>query len=162
MINLSQNKKIYLLIIFIISLIIQGYSFGDAQNINNSINIIQLVPEELHWERNPNLHGLETVTLIGNPNNPEPYAERIKFPAHFRLNPHFHNNQARMVTVISGTLYYAFGEKFDESQLKAFPAGSFFIEPAGLPHYALTKEEVILQLNAIGPATTEYVANHNN
>jgi len=63
-----------------------------------------------------------------------------------------------MVTVLSGTLYYAYGDKFDESKLKALPPGSFFTEPKDMPHYAMTKDEVvILQLNAIGPAGTKYV-----
>jgi hypothetical protein len=60
-----------------------------------------------------------------------------------------------MVTVLSGTLYYAYGDRFDEAKLRALPAGSFFTEPKDISHYAVTKEEVILQLNAIGPAGTK-------
>jgi quercetin dioxygenase-like cupin family protein len=97
------------------------------------------------------------MMLVGNPNAPEPYAERIRLPANTRLVPHSHPNEARMVTVISGTLYYAFGERFDESKLTPLPPGSFFTEPKDMPHYALTHEEVILQLNAVGPAGTRYV-----
>ena len=63
-----------------------------------------------------------------------------------------------MVTVLSGTFYYAYGDKFDESKLKELPPGSFFTEPSGMSHYAMTKnQEVILQLNAIGPDGTSYV-----
>lgn len=153
----NHFEKIFKLTAIINILIMPQYGLGDNPvNINN---VVQLLPNELNWQSNPNLHGLQTATLVGDPNSPEPYAERIKFPANFRLNPHFHANQSRMVTVISGTLYYSFGEQFDESQLKAFPPGSFFTEPKGMSHYALTKEEVILQLNALGPATTEYVTN---
>jgi hypothetical protein len=59
--------------------------------------------------------------------------------------------------VLSGTLYFAFGDKFDESKLKPLPAGTFFVEPKDTPHFALTKGEVVLQLNAVGPAGTKYV-----
>jgi quercetin dioxygenase-like cupin family protein len=120
--------------------------------------IIQLAPSDLKWQENSKLHGLQTITLVGNPDVAEPYAERVKIPAHSKLLPHSHPNPARMITVLAGTLYFAFGDKFDETQLKAFPAGSFFTEPVNLRHYAMTKEEeVILQLNAIGPASTDYV-----
>jgi quercetin dioxygenase-like cupin family protein len=119
---------------------------------------IQLLPGELKWDCNPKLHGLQTAILAGNPNASEPYAERIKLPAHFRLPPHSHPNAARMVTVLSGTLYYATGDTFDETKLKALPAGSFFTEPKDMVHFAMTKdEEVILQLNAIGPDGTKLV-----
>lgn len=130
---------------------------GPAASWQSSVMSIQLLPDELKWNSNPKLHGLQTATLAGNPNGHEYYAERILLPAGFRLEPHSHPNSARMVTVLSGTLYYGVGERFDEAKLKALPAGSFFTEPEGQPHYALAKEQVVLQLNAIGPAATTYV-----
>ncbi len=33
------------------------------------------------------------------------------------------------------------GTKLDESKLKALPAGSFYTEPANVPHVVLTKGE---------------------
>lgn len=119
---------------------------------------VQILPDELQWQTNAKLHGLETATLAGDPKAAAPYAERIRFPPNFRLAPHAHPNQARMVTVLSGTLYYAFGDRFDETRLRALPPGSFFTEPPDLPHYALTRDEpVVLELHAIGPAATKYV-----
>jgi hypothetical protein len=39
-----------------------------------------------------------------------------------------------------------------QSQLKAYPAGTLYSEPARTPHYAWAKDgEVILQVTAIGP-----------
>lgn len=131
-------------------------SFG--KDLSVSAIPIQLLPGDLHWISNPKLHGLETVTLAGDPAAPGPYAERIKFPPNFRLQLHSHPNAARMVVVLSGTLYYAYGDQFDETKLTALPPGSFFTEPENVPHYAMTRdEEVVLQLNAIGPAATKYV-----
>ena len=116
-----------------------------------------LLPGDLTWSEKPAVHGLQTAVLVGDPHAPGRYVERIKMPANLRLMPHAHLDEVRMVTVLSGTLYFAFGEKFDEAKLKPLPAGSFFIEPKGVPHYATTKGEVILQLNAIGPTGTRYV-----
>jgi len=54
--------------------------------------------------------------------------------------------------VMSGTFYFAVGEQWDESKLKAYPAGTLYSEPARSPHYAWAKDgEVILQVTAIGP-----------
>jgi quercetin dioxygenase-like cupin family protein len=116
-----------------------------------------LLPGDLTWSPKPAFHGLETAVLAGDPNGPGMYAERVRMPAKLRLAPHSHLDQVRMITVLSGTLYFAFGEVFDDSKLKPLPAGTFFVEPKGMAHYAMTKDEVILQLDAIGPTGTLYV-----
>ena len=119
---------------------------------------VQLVPSDLQWRSSPKLHSLQTATLIGDPARLAAYVQRIKFPPKHSLKPHSHPNSARMVTVLAGTLYFAYGETFDESKLRALPAGSFFTEPANMPHYAKTgDQEVVLQLNAVGPDGTTYV-----
>jgi uncharacterized RmlC-like cupin family protein len=116
-----------------------------------------LLPDDLTWIAKPAVHGLQTAVLFGNPSISGMYVERIKMPANLRLAPHAHLDEVRMVTVLSGTLYFAFGDRFDEEKLKPLPAGSFFIEPKGAPHYAMTKGEVILELHAIGPTGIRYV-----
>lgn len=121
------------------------------------VDAVRIFPASLKWGGNAQMHGLQTAAVLGDSRCPEPYVERIKMPAGLRLEPHSHSNEGRMVTVLSGTLYFAFGDKFDETKLKALPVGTFFTEPKDMPHYALTKGEVILQLSAIGPAGTKYV-----
>jgi quercetin dioxygenase-like cupin family protein len=120
---------------------------------------VQLLPGDLQWRSSPKLHSLQTATLIGDPARPGPYVQRIKLPPNHRLEPHSHPNSARMVTVLSGTLYFGYGRTFDEAKLRAMTPGSFFTEPANMPHYARTgDQEVVLQLNADGPDGTTYVA----
>lgn len=125
---------------------------------NSDLPSVRLVPGDITWKSDPKLHGLQTAVLAGDPGIHAPYAQRIRIPPNTVLKPHLHLSEARMVTVLSGTLYFAYGDKFDEAKLKELPPGSFFTEPKGMPHYAKTKErEVILQLNAIGPDGTNYV-----
>ena len=150
-------RKMVLMVTLVVSVAVSALAWSFREVQSDPAVVIQLLPGDLKWNSDPKLHGLQTVTLAGNPNAPEPYAERIKLPADCRLAPHSHPNEARMVTVLSGTLYFAYGGKFDEAKLTALPAGSFFTEPKDMSHYAMTKEEVILQLNAIGPAGTKYV-----
>jgi hypothetical protein len=48
---------------------------------------------------------------------------------------------------MSGTLYIGYGEQFDESAMKALPAGSIWTEPAKQPHFVLVKDgEVVFQV----------------
>jgi quercetin dioxygenase-like cupin family protein len=83
-------------------------------------------------------------------------AQRFKFPA--GLLAHYHPDLPRTVAVLSGTLYYAFGEVWDESRLKALPAGTFFTEPPKAAHFAWAKDgEVVLQLTSIGPTAATII-----
>jgi hypothetical protein len=60
--------------------------------------------------------------------------------------------------VLSGTLYYGYGDTFDESKLRALGPGSELVEPKDAPHFAMTKgEEVMLHIVGQGPAATNPV-----
>lgn len=114
-------------------------------------------PQDIVYEGQPGKP--QHVTLIGDPSKPGLYVDRIRFPAGTKVMPHFHPDPARTVLVLSGTFYFAVGETFDESKLKAFPAGTLYSEPERTPHYAWAKDgEVILQVTAIGPTGNTPVA----
>jgi quercetin dioxygenase-like cupin family protein len=92
------------------------------------------------------------VTLFGDSSKPGLYVDRIKFAPGIKVMPHWHPDSVRTVLVLSGMFYFAVGEQWDENQLKAYPAGTLYSEPAETPHYAWAKDgEVILQVTAIGP-----------
>ena len=92
------------------------------------------------------------VALFGDSSQPGLYVDRIKFLPGTKVMPHWHPDAVRTVLIVSGTLYFAVGEQWDESKLKAYPAGTLYSEPSRTPHYAWAKDgEVILQVTAIGP-----------
>jgi quercetin dioxygenase-like cupin family protein len=92
------------------------------------------------------------VTLFGDSSQPGLYVDRIRFLPGMKVMPHWHPDTVRTVLVMSGTFYFAVGEQWDESRLKAYPAGTLYSEPAKMPHFAWAKDgEVILQVTAIGP-----------
>jgi quercetin dioxygenase-like cupin family protein len=65
---------------------------------------------------------------------------------------HFHPN-SRIVTVLSGTMYFGYGKKFDEKKMKALPVGSIWTEPANQPHFTWAKDgEVLIQIIGSGPS----------
>ena len=79
-----------------------------------------------------------------------------------KSQPHWHPDYPRTVAVLSGTFYFGKGEQWDESKLVAYPAGTFYSEPAKSPHFWWAKDgEVILQITAIGPTATTRVEQKN-
>ena len=112
--------------------------------------------DALQWADIPG--GVKVAIFMGNPKEPRPYAVRAKLPPRWRIAPHTHPEEGRIATVISGKLYWAIGEVFDESKLQELGPGSVIIEPKGVPHYAMTKDEgAELQVSAIGPTATKFV-----
>jgi quercetin dioxygenase-like cupin family protein len=96
----------------------------------------------------------QTTVLYGDPKRSGMYVYRTKLAAGSKNVPHWHPEE-RTAVILSGTLYYGLGERWDESKLIAFPAGTFVSEPPKLPHFAWAKDgDVILQVTGIGPTGT--------
>ena len=127
-------------------------SVVSAQAQGAETSIVRL-PDQIEYKGLPG--ALQIATLYGDPAKPGVFVQRIKFPAGLKLMPHYHPDSPRTVAVLSGTLYYAFGEVWDESKLKPLPAGTFFTEAPKAAHFAWAKDgEVVLQLTSIGPTGT--------
>ena len=81
----------------------------------------------------------------------------MKIPGGARVLAHTHP-QDELVTVIEGTWYLGEGAKFDSAKLKSYPAGSFIVIPAGIPHFVAAKEgAVVVQLSGNGRFQTNYL-----
>ena len=120
-------------------------------------NAITLTPEQMTWEDNPRVPGLGLARIIGNEKEAGSYVYRVKFPKGRVVQAHSHPDD-RTYTVISGTWYIGWGETYDESKLTALPAGSFYTEPAGVPHFVATPDgETVVQITGTGPTTADYV-----
>ena len=114
-----------------------------------------VTPEQLKFQRNP-ATGSEIATVMGDSSKPAPFVTRVKYPPGFKAMPHSHPIDLQ-VTVLSGTLLYAEGEKFDESKLKEYPAGSVILEKAHVPHYQMAKGAVVFQASGTGPNAFNFV-----
>ena len=125
---------------------------------NEKPSAVAVTPPEMHWGAQGGLAmaGMEQVNLVGDPSKPGPYTLRLKFPAGYRLAPHAHPDY-REVTILSGTWYTGYGEKFDAAALKPLPAGSFYTEPASLPHFVEVREPVLIQVSGTGPSGRVFV-----
>jgi quercetin dioxygenase-like cupin family protein len=99
--------------------------------------------------------GAQAAALLGSPGKEGPFVLRLKFPAGFVIPPHRHSKD-EFVTVISGGLSVAAGETLDRSA-KPLKAASFVHLPAGMPHFAFTAEETVVQINGTGPFDVTYI-----
>jgi quercetin dioxygenase-like cupin family protein len=109
-------------------------------------------PSEFIWTANP--RGYEEVNIVGDPAKAGHYTAQVRFQPGLRIAPHFHPDD-RIVTVLSGTVYFGYGDIFDETRMRALPPGSVWTEPAGQTHYAWAKDgPVVLEVVGHGPSGT--------
>src|SRR6266403_1261117 len=131
---------------------------------NKDVGETRLTPSEFKFPQQGNpgtgssgVGGIQTVVLKGDPNETGVYTIMLRVPAHTQIAAHSHRDD-RVATVVSGTWHIGYGDKFDESNLKALPAGSFYTEPPSRNHFAATGDEpVVVQITGFGPSSTEYV-----
>jgi quercetin dioxygenase-like cupin family protein len=120
---------------------------------------VQTFPEQIKWTQAPALpSGGLSASIYGNAQKPTGYyINRVKLPADFKVPPHSHPEES-VYTVISGTFYIGYGDKFDPAKLKAFPAGSTFVVPANTSHFHWMRSgEAVAQITGIGPNGFDYV-----
>ena len=77
------------------------------------------LPNEIEFKAPVN-PGVQTAVLYGDPSKDGVYVARNKLPAGLKVMPHTHPDAWRTAVVLSGTLYFASGDVWDESKLKAY------------------------------------------
>jgi quercetin dioxygenase-like cupin family protein len=100
--------------------------------------------------------GAKAAVLDGDPKREGVFVMRLKFPAGYKIAPHWHPVDER-VTVISGSFHLGLGEKFDETQARKLPAGGFFSLPPKTAHFGFCPEETVIQICTTGPWNLVYV-----
>ena len=120
--------------------------------------VVGLIPEQVRWSTPPYYKdGRQRAQMYGDSSQGGTWIDRVKIPTGGRVLAHTHPHD-EVVTVIEGTWYVGEGEKFDQAKLKSYPAGSFIVIPAGVPHFVAAKEhEVIVQVSGAGKFATDYL-----
>jgi quercetin dioxygenase-like cupin family protein len=117
-----------------------------------------VLPEDIDWEPFPAFPPpARLAVVVGQPAGPGPYVVRVKVPSGVKLMPHRHQED-RVYTVMSGVFYIGRGERFDDTELRAYPPGSVIVLPGGTAHFHWAKSgEYVTQVTAIGPLGLEYL-----
>jgi quercetin dioxygenase-like cupin family protein len=120
--------------------------------------IVGLTPDKVQWFTPPYYNdGRQRAQLFGDSSEGGTWIDRVKIPGGAHVPPHTHP-QDDLVTVIEGTWYLGEGAKFDSAKLKGYPAGSFIVIPAGVPHFVAAREgTVVVQVSSIRKFQTDYL-----
>jgi quercetin dioxygenase-like cupin family protein len=129
----------------------------------------RLGPSEIPWPSGASslvgtsgVPGIQTVTLKGDPSKPGLYTMLLRVGPNTKIQAHSHPDD-RTAVVVSGTWYFGYGREFSEGGLKELPAGSYYTEPPGVNHFAMTKGEgVTIAISGVGPSGTSYVDPRND
>jgi quercetin dioxygenase-like cupin family protein len=134
-----------------------------------SVDQIRLIPSEIASKESrvagagtSGVGGIRTTVLLGDPSKPGLYAIRVSIPPSTAIQAHTHRDD-RSAIVMSGIWYFGYGRVANEATTKALPPGSFYTEPGGVAHFALTKAEpVVVYITGIGPTDTVYLSAAND
>lgn len=112
-------------------------------------------PDDVPWEVVRPDPPLARAMIHGDQAKPGPFTFRVRASAGHRLLPHTHPD-ARTITVLQGTYWSAVGETWDEARLVAYPSGTFYVVPAGVPHFSAVLEgETVFQESGTGPSRND-------
>jgi len=129
----------------------------------------RITPGEIQWPTTGSslvgtsgASGIQTVILKGDPSKAGLYTLLLRVGPNTKIEAHSHADD-RVATVVSGTWYFGYGREFDEKALKELPSGSFYTEPPGVSHFALTKGDgAVIQISGNGPSSTTYADPRND
>jgi hypothetical protein len=119
---------------------------------------IMVTPGNLTWADGPASlpPGAKMAVIEGDPQKVGLFTMRLKLPAGYKIAAHWHPADEH-VTVIAGTFYMGLGNAFDNEKLRALPEGSFAVMAVKTTHFAMAKEEAVVQLHGMGPWGITYV-----
>lgn len=100
--------------------------------------------------------GAKMAVLSGDPGKDGPFVARLMLPANYKIAPHWHSKDEDL-TVISGTMYLAEGDKLETQHAHALKGGAYHHLPAKTHHYAYSKGAAVVQINGQGPFDIVYV-----
>lgn len=151
-----MNRIVSLVAAMVTIAVAAAWSTGLAEG--NKKEIVGLTPEEVRWFTPPYYtDGRQRAKLFGDSSQDGAWIDRVKMPGGSHVPAHTHP-QDELVTVIEGIWYLGEGAKFDSSKLKGYPAGSFIVIPAGVPHFVATKDHsVVVQLGGTSKFQTDYL-----
>jgi len=117
-----------------------------------------LTRQDLDWGLGPDAFplGVHASIVEGDPDQDEPFTMRFKLPGKYRIEPHWTTREQRL-TVLSGSIELALGERFDERKLKTYGEGSYLVIPARARYYLKCDRGSVLELRSQGPWEVNYV-----
>lgn len=124
--------KTYRVFLFAVLGCCLGAVCASAQQPPGSPQVVK--PEALAYAGPPQIPALGAAWAIGSEKGPGLYALRVKLKSGGIIPPHTHPD-ARITTVLSGSLLIGFSDTIDEKRAVIAVAGDSYLVPAGTPHF---------------------------
>lgn len=137
-----------------VGLIVSTLLFAKMNAVQNTFT-----PDQIKWGPPPPFvaAGAQLAVLEGDPGaNSGEYTVRLSMPDGYKIAPHWHPKREN-VTVISGSFKVGMGDKFEESKLMTFPAGSFAYLDPDMHHYAQASGPTVVQVHGMSPLQFNYL-----
>ena len=142
---------------FVLVALLCGALFAVARP--NSSEKHAFTPDNISWGPVPAFvpAGAQLAVVEGDPTaSTGDYTIRLKMPDGYRIAPHWHPKREN-VTVISGTLKFGMGDRFEVDKMVGFPAGSFAYLDPDMHHYVMASGETIVQIHGMSPVQFNYL-----
>jgi hypothetical protein len=94
--------------------------------------------------------GTKLATLQGDLSKAGPFTVRLWLPAGYEIKTHSHPT-GEAITILSGKLRMAFGEKADASSAQTLIPGSFLILPPNAYHHIWVDADTVFEVHSTGP-----------
>jgi hypothetical protein len=130
---------------------------GCASTVTHAAHLV-VTPDQVKWgPAPPSLPpGAQMAALEGDPSKDGRFTIRAKFPDGYRVPPHWHPTDERIV-VVQGTFGMGLGERFDTAAGRELPVGSYAVTPKAVRHFVWAKGETVIQVFGTGPFEINYV-----
>jgi quercetin dioxygenase-like cupin family protein len=119
---------------------------------------VPIIPADQHWQSPPGIEGVEFAWMLGSAGASGDYVLRVRLVDGALIPPHTHPD-ARITTVMSGTLHVGFSAQFDAGLAERIPAGAVYVAPAGVAHFVWAGGgEVVYQESGTGPTANVFLS----
>ena len=146
-------RKLLITIVIVLVPVAAAAVWQQTKSAHVAVNIA-----DLKWGDPPPVFekGAAFTVVSGDPGNPGMFVARLRMPAGYKINPHWHPTDEH-VTVLVGTFAVGMGEKVDNAAMKKLEAGGYVLLPAESRHYATAVTATTVQIEAMGPFALTYV-----
>ena len=105
----------------------------------------------------PAVEGVVSKVLYGDPaKGGGLYTILVQVAPHKRFTPVAHPTDG-FVTILSGSWYVGFGDKWNDSAMHTFTAGDYYTIPTNSFHYAETRDKpALVAITGYGPTSNIY------
>lgn len=131
-------------------------AFASKAQYNTTTTVVnpkQICSNELNWTdaKPPMPPGTKVAVVEGNPKSEGHFTIRVTLPPYSKIAAHTHPVDER-TTVLKGAISIGFGDVLDTLNAKKLTEGCFYLNPAGVHHFAFTsEEETEIQVSTNGP-----------